>query len=40
MLNLKLLVSFSELPEGLLGDLQSRRKLGVLIEELGGAVGL
>src|SRR6185437_5756138 len=38
VLNLKLLVSLAKLPEGLFGDLQSRRELGVLIEELvGGA---
>ena len=33
MLDLKLLVSLVELPEGLLGDFQPRRKLGVLIQE-------
>ena len=37
VLNLKLLVSLSKLLEGRLGELQPRRKLGVLIEEWVGA---
>ena len=37
VLNLKLLVRLAKLPQRLFGDLQPRCKLGVLIEEFGGA---
>ena len=34
VLGLKLLVGLFELPEGLFGDFQPRRKFGVLIQQL------
>jgi hypothetical protein len=37
VLGLKLLVGLFELPEGLFGDFQPRRKLGVLIQQMCGA---